>query len=150
DDPTFAKLAGRVRWVADTFAGEGATLLLETGQETAEVLSAFLEAVDRPNVGVNFDPANMILYAKGDPVASLKQVLPHVRQVHIKDAKRTEQPGTWGKEVAVGQGDVDWPAFLQTLQQGGYVGNLIIEREAGNTRIQDIRTAADVLRTHAA
>lgn len=145
-DPTFAKLVGRIGWVADTFAAEGIMLLLETGQETAEALSAFLDAVNRSNVGVNFDPANMILYAKGDPVGSLQQVLRRVRQVHIKDAKRTEQPGTWGREVTVGQGDVDWPAFLDVLKTGGYSGDLIIEREAGSTRVADVRAAAALLR----
>ncbi len=144
-DPTFDKLVGRLQWVADTFAGDGVSMLLETGQETADSLSAFLDAVDRPNVGINFDPANMILYDKGDPVASLRRVLPRVRQIHVKDAKRTTRPGTWGSEVAVGQGDVDWPGFFSALRDAGYGGDFIIEREAGASRVADVRQAADLV-----
>jgi L-ribulose-5-phosphate 3-epimerase len=145
-DPTFDKLVSRVQWVADTFAREGATFLLETGQETADTLWAFLDAVDRPNVGVNFDPANMILYAKGDPIAALQRLLPRVRQVHIKDAVRTSTPGTWGKEVVVGEGEVAWPDFVATLHKDGFSGDLVIEREAGPSRVADIRAAAAHIR----
>ena len=51
-------------------------------------------------MGVNFDPANMILYDKGDPIAALRVVGPWIRSLHIKDARRTKVPGTWGEEVA--------------------------------------------------
>ena len=45
------------------------TLALETGQEAAETLADFLEAVGRANLaGWNFDPANLILYGSGDPI----------------------------------------------------------------------------------
>lgn len=138
----FDRLVGRVQHVCDAFQqGFGGEFLLETGQETADTLAAFLQACDRPNLGVNFDPANMLLYAMGDPITSLKKVLPRVRQVHIKDGIRPETPGTWGQEVAIGQGQVDWNAFIGVLQEAGYDGDLIIEREAGADRVGDIRTA---------
>ena len=60
----------------------------------------FCTELNHPNIGVNFDPANMILYDKGDPVKALHVLAPWMRQVHIKDAKRTKIPGTWGEEVA--------------------------------------------------
>jgi sugar phosphate isomerase/epimerase len=141
--PTFAKLIDRIRQAADCFAQQGIDLFLETGQETADDLLQFLRTLDRPNVGVNFDPANMILYDKGDPIESLRKLLPHVRQVHLKDAIRTQTPGTWGTEVPLGQGQVDWPAFVETLRQGGFTGGLMIEREAGPNRVQDIRQAVE-------
>ena len=47
--------------------------LKATGQETADTLWQFLHDLGRDNVGVNFDPANMILYDKGDPIASMKK-----------------------------------------------------------------------------
>ncbi len=141
-DPEFAKLRDRLRQTADVFAAEGIALGFETGQETAETLRAFLEKLDRKNVGVNFDPANMILYDKGNPIAAVRALSPWVRQVHIKDARKTKVPGTWGEEVIVGTGEVDWKAFFRALTEGGFTGDLCIEREAGNQRVQDIQTAA--------
>lgn len=145
DRAALARIAERVQWVADRFKPAGLTLLLETGQETAEALETFLTVVDRPNVGVNFDPANMILYDKGDPIAALRRLLPFLGQVHIKDAVRTTLPGTWGREVAVGEGDVDWPAFLTVLTESVFNGDLVIEREAGSSRIAEVRGAKQLL-----
>ena len=145
EDASMAKLVDRLGEMADLYAERGVALLLETGQETADALLGFLDAVDRASVGVNFDPANMILYDKGDPVASFTKLAPRVRQVHIKDAVRTARPGEWGTEVPVGDGDVDWPAFLGALDAAGYGGDLVIEREAGEARVADVRRAAELL-----
>ena len=139
--PGHAKLVGRLRTLARLFAGQGIDLALETGQEEAAVLRRFLEDLAAPNVGVNFDPANMLLYGKGDPVAAVRTLLPFLKQVHIKDAVAAATPGTWGREVPVGTGQVDWPAFLGVLSGAGYRGALCIEREAGDDRLADIRTA---------
>ena len=141
DDPERAVLLDRLRQIADVFAERGVRLAFETGQETAETLAAVLDELDRPNVGVNFDPANMILYAMGDPVAALRTLGPRVFQVHVKDATATEVPGTWGSEVAVGTGDVAWRAFFDELDEQGIGCDLMIEREAGEQRVADMRAA---------
>jgi L-ribulose-5-phosphate 3-epimerase len=140
-DPNYGKLLGRLRTLAEMFASAGITLAFETGQEDAEILLRFLDDLAAPNVGVNFDPANMILYAKGDPVAGMRTLLPYLKQVHIKDAIATTEPGTWGSEVVVGTGQVDWPAFLGLLDEAGYSGALCIEREAGENRVAEILAA---------
>ncbi len=140
-DPTFAKLVDRIEKIAGAFAVHGISLGFETGQESAETLAAFLHQLNRPDVGVNFDPANMLLYDKGDPIEALKTLAPWLKQCHIKDARRTQVPGTWGEEVTVGTGEVDWTAFLATLDALNYQGDLCIEREAGNQRVADIRAA---------
>ncbi len=144
-DPDYAKLAGRLVQVADLFADHGLTCCLETGQEEAVSLRGFLEELGKPNVRVNFDPANLILYDKGDPIAGLRTLLPHVVSCHVKDATRTKTPGTWGNEVVVGTGEVDWPAFFATLGQG-FTGTLALEREAGTQRVADLQTAHNFLR----
>lgn len=144
-DPAHAQLAARIERIAGIFAERGLRLALETGQEEAGHLDHFLRGLRATNVGVNFDPANMILYAKGDPVAALEILMPHLYQVHIKDAVATSVPGTWGEERVVGQGQVDWPAFLGVLDRAGYSGALCIEREAGPERVADIRRAADFI-----
>ena len=144
-DPRFAKMLERLRTVAGVFQERDMVLGLETGQETAPVLLSLLRKLDRPNLGVNFDPANMILYDKGNPIEAMRLLGPWVRQVHIKDARQTRTPGTWGEEVPVGTGQVDWPAFFAALREMNFEGYCVIEREAGNERAKDIRTAKAVV-----
>ena len=137
----------RLRRLADVYAAAGVRIALETGQERAETLEAFLAALDRPEVGVNFDPANMLLYGMGDPVDALTRLLPFVAQVHIKDARAAAAVGEWGTEVVVGAGDVDWSAFLSVLERAPRPLDLVIEREAGTSRVADVRRAAEHLRS---
>jgi L-ribulose-5-phosphate 3-epimerase len=140
-DPRFRALLDRVKQIAGVFAAKHIQLGFETGQETADTLAAFLRKLNMPNVGVNFDPANMILYGKGDPIAALETLGPWLKQCHIKDAVKTKTPGTWGEEVPVGRGEVDWRAFLRVLDRLNFRGSLAIEREAGGQRVADIRAA---------
>jgi sugar phosphate isomerase/epimerase len=142
-DPAFGKMVGRLKTVAEIFSDAGILLALETGQETADSLALLLQNLT--GVGVNFDPANMILYDKGDPAAATHTLGPWIRQVHIKDAIRTKVPGTWGGEVAVGSGEVDWPGCFRALDEVNFSGNYVIEREAGTQRIADIRTARELV-----
>jgi sugar phosphate isomerase/epimerase len=147
-DAAFAKMLSRLESVAEIFAARKIMLGLETGQETAGSLAKFLTALRYENVCVNFDPANMILYDKGDPVEALRILSPWLRQVHIKDATRTKIPGTWGSEVPVGTGEVDWPEFFATLRELNFTGNLVLEREAGGQRVADLCTARDLVLKH--
>lgn len=140
-DPDTVKLTWRIRQIAGWFAERGIALATETGQESADTLREFLEHLACENVGVNFDPANMLLYGKGDPIAAMRELGPWIRQVHIKDANATKVPGTWGEEVVVGTGEVDWKAFFATLEELGFHGDACIEREAGTQRVEDIRAA---------
>lgn len=140
-DLEYQKLRERIARIAGLFAAKNIDLVFETGQETATSLRDFLEDLGSPNVGVNFDPANMILYGKGDPIEALRVLGPWIKQVHIKDSVATQQPGAWGEEVTAGTGDVDWKAFFTTLESLGYQGNFCIEREAGDQRVADILAA---------
>lgn len=143
--PTFGKMLQRLDVVADIFMVQNILLGLETGQETAPELAALLHKLNHPNIGVNFDPANMILYDKGDPVKALHILAPWIRQVHINDARRTRTPGTWGQEVPVGTGEVDWRGFFSTFKHVVFNVNLAIEREHGSNRVGDVRAAREVL-----
>jgi sugar phosphate isomerase/epimerase len=135
--------------LSDHCAKNGQRLHLETGQETAEALLAFIQAVNRSNLAVNFDPANMILYGCGEPLPALRLLGPHVKSVHCKDAKWAARPGQeWGQEMPLGQGDVDMARFLQTLKEIGYRGPLTIEREiAGEQQLLDIQMAVELLQS---
>jgi sugar phosphate isomerase/epimerase len=148
DHPERPVLIERLREVAGLFEEQGVQALLETGQESAETLLGVLEEIEGPSIGVNFDPANMILYDKGEPTAALRRLAPWVRQIHVKDARRTRVPGTWGEEVPVGTGDVDWGSFFALLRAEGLGCDLVIEREAGADRLGDIRRARDLILSH--
>jgi sugar phosphate isomerase/epimerase len=143
--PTFAKMCQRLDTVADIFMVQNILLGLETGQETAPELAGLLHKLNHPNIGVNFDPANMLMYDKGDPVKALHTLAPWIRQVHIKDARRTKTPGIWGEEVVVGRGEVDWHGFFTTFKHVIFNVSLVIEREYGNQRVQEIRIAREFI-----
>lgn len=146
DDAAHAKrLRQRLTELADEAARRGLMLLMETGQETAASLRELLEELNHPALGVNFDPANMILYGKGDPVAAVRTLGRWIKHVHIKDALHAKQPGTWGTEVPWGDGAVGAAALLNALQEIGFAGTLAIEREAGDNRLGDIQLAAERL-----
>lgn len=125
---------------ADLAKAKGITLAFETGQETADLLRLTLDELRCPNLKVNFDPANMILYEKGDPLRAVEILAPDIRSVHVKDAIATKTPGVWGDEVPLGEGQVDIAAFIKVLQKVGYRGPLLIEREVGDqpARYRDI------------
>ncbi len=138
----------RLRHLADVFDDHGVRVALETGQETADTLLAALTEIDRPHLGVNFDPANMILYGMGDPIAALSTLAPRIAQIHIKDANPTTTTGTWGTEKPAGQGSVNWTAFFDTLKARNIHVPLIVECEAGDTRIQHAIEARDLAAQH--
>ena len=118
------------------------TVHLETGQESADALLQFLQEVGCDNLFVNFDPANMILYGTGEPIAALKQIGSFVRSVHCKDGIWADSPGEeWGTEVPLGEGQVDMEAYLRMLDKIGYSGPLTIEREIAQ---EPIRQKAEI------
>lgn len=129
-------------------ADKGVTLAFETGQETADLLRLTLDELNAPHFKVNFDPANMLLYDKGDPIRAVEILGPDIRSVHVKDAIRPSTPGEWGQEVPLGQGEVNIPLFLKTLIAVGYQGPLAIEREVGDQtqRFNDIAHGVRVIR----
>ncbi len=148
-DPDYIAVREITRQIADHAATHGQTVSLETGQETAEHLLEFLIDVNRSNVGINFDPANMILYGTGDPIEALGILGSRVLSVHAKDGDwpPADQPDALGTERTLGKGSVGIERFLRKLLQVGYKGPLAIEREAPNhaERMQDIATAVRVL-----
>jgi sugar phosphate isomerase/epimerase len=126
--------------VSDLAKVAGVTVAFETGQETADLLRLTLDDLKCPNLKVNFDPANMLLYDKGDPLRAVEILGPDIRSVHVKDANRPTTSGTWGDEVRLGEGQVNIRKFIATLQKVGYRGPLCIEREVGDQeqRLADV------------
>ncbi len=145
DRKPFLDTLGKVSQLAKE---KGITVAFETGQETADLLRRTLDDLKCPNLKINFDPANVILYDMGDPIRAVEILGPDIRSVHVKDANRTKVKGTWGEEVPLGQGQVNIKRFVQTLKKVGYTGPLCIEREVGDQqqRFNDIAHGIRVLK----
>ena len=148
-DPDYMAVRGMVRRICDHAAKNHQTFALETGQEAADTLLRFLIDVNRRNLGINFDPANMILYGTGDPVDALGTLAQHVLSVHCKDGDWPPKgvPGALGEEKPLGQGAVGMPRFIQKLKSVGFKGPLNIEREASDPaqRLRDIAMGVNLL-----
>ncbi len=145
DRKPFLDTLGKVSALA---AARDVTVAFETGQETADLLRRTLDDLKCPNLKVNFDPANMLLYDKGDPIRAVEILGPDIRSVHVKDAHPPKVAGDWGDEVPLGRGSVDIRKFVGTLKKVGYRGPLCIEREVGDqgARVDDIALGVRFLR----
>jgi len=142
----YKELVLALQKIADYCKENNQSFTLETGQEKALVLSKFIEDVNRLNLGVNFDPANMLLYDADDPIKALDILGKYVIGVHCKDGKRPERKGELGKEYPLGEGDVGIEKFVDKLRKIGYTGHLTIEREiSGQKQIRDILKAKELL-----
>ena len=145
-DSEYIAVRDLVRRICDRCAANEQYFALETGQEPASNLLDFMRDVDRENLKINFDPANMILYGSGEPLEALEAVKEHVITVHAKDGSLPTQEGEWGAETPLGQGDVGMDRFVAKLKEIGYTGPLIIEREIlGDAQRKDILGAIALL-----
>lgn len=151
DSDDYKSLVEETQHLLDYVKVNGQALNLETGQESADHLLDFISDVARDNLKINFDPANMILYGTGDPIAALQRVGHLVASVHCKDgtwAAEGKRGIEWGAEVPLGEGDVGMATYIRTLKEIGYEGPLTIEREIPEDREQqkaDIGKAVSLL-----
>jgi sugar phosphate isomerase/epimerase len=149
EDENYQAVLGMVRRICDHAAVHGQTFCLETGQEPADTLLNFLAEVDRKNIGINFDPANMIMYGTGDPIQAIAILAPHTLSIHAKDGvwPVKDVPGALGVEKPLGQGAVGMEQFMAKLKQLGYKGTIHIEREIEDQeqRKADIRAGVELL-----
>jgi L-ribulose-5-phosphate 3-epimerase len=147
-DPGRSAFLDTLTKVAGLAAEKSVTVAFETGQESAALLRRTLDDLKCSNLKVNFDPANMLLYDKDDPLKAVELLAPDIRSVHVKDANRPTVKGAWGEEVPLGTGQTNTAAFVQLLKKVGYAGPLCIEREVGNQeeRFKDILAGVALLK----
>jgi L-ribulose-5-phosphate 3-epimerase len=139
-DPLYAEVVLAIRQLAEHCAGNHQSFLMETGQETPTTIMRTIKDVDRPNLGVGLDTANLILYGKANPVDAVNILGPHVRSVHAKDGKWPTDPDLLGEEVLIGTGIVDFKQVFTKLKKLGYTGAISIEREtSGPKQIEDVK-----------
>lgn len=135
---------------------------IETGPETSATLKGFLDSLGSRGVGVNLDPANLVMVTGDDPVQAVYNLKDYIVHTHAKDGiklldKSPEviygiveeeiQTGRAFREVPLGEGSVPFPTYLAALEDIGYRGFLTIEREVGENPAADIALAADYLRS---
>jgi sugar phosphate isomerase/epimerase len=110
-----------------------------------------MEDVGRPNLRINFDPANMILYGTGDPIEALRLLGPLVASVHCKDGDwpQPETPGALGRERPLGEGSVGMERYVRTLSEIGFRGPLNVERETEDQqeRLRDMGRGIALLKS---
>ncbi|MFW6457527.1 MAG: sugar phosphate isomerase/epimerase family protein [Planctomycetota bacterium] len=145
-DPEFGPVVGAIQEVAEYCQECGVGFWFETGQETPVVLLRVIESVGTGNLGINLDPANLLMYGKGNPIDALDVFGQYVRNIHVKDGMCPTDGSNLGEEVRPGQGKVRFPEFIQRLEEIGFTGELIIEREIqGEQQNIDIRRTIEDL-----
>lgn len=86
------------------------------------------------------------MYGKANPVDALRTIGAYVRDVHAKDGCYPTDGRSLGRETALGEGQVNFPALIAGLRALGYDGHITIEREiSGQQQIEDIMKAKELL-----
>ena len=140
--PDYSGLVRSLKSIAAYCKHNGQSFWFETGQETPVTLLRTIEDVGEPNLGVNLDPANLLMYGKANPVDALDIIGPYVRGVHAKDGEYPTDGKSLGAETPLGKGRVNFRVLLAKLHALHYDGALTIEREiSGPEQVEDIRSA---------
>ena len=148
-DASYARFVADMKPLLRFAATCGQEFLFETGSETADGLHGLLEDIGEPNAGVNFDPANILIYGKGDPAEFVAKFGGRIRLVHCKDADPPAAGAVRGRETPLGKGSTRFAAILGRLLDSGFRGPLVIERELppGPEQERDVAEAARFLQT---
>jgi sugar phosphate isomerase/epimerase len=129
DDPAYRRVLRAVDEVATYARRQGVTIGLETGQESAAELLAFLDRCSAP-VKINYDGGNFVAYGSDDPLDALKALYPQTVGVHIKDRRPPERPGLVGPGWRLGEGTARVDETIQFLLAAGWTEPLILETYA--------------------
>lgn len=146
NDPVYGDVVEALQEVAAYCRANGQHFCFETGQETPVTLLRTIEDVGGDNLGVNLDPANLLMYGKANPADALAVIGRFVRGVHVKDGEYPTDGRRLGVEKPVGEGRVNFPALILRLKELGYRGALTIEREvSGPAQREGIELARRIL-----
>lgn len=145
-DPNYPPVVAALKEIAEYCAKLGLGFWFETGQETPITLLRTIHDIGTDNLGINLDPANLLMYGKANPVDALDVFGAYVRGVHAKDGEYPTNGRQLGVEKPLGEGRVNFPALLAKLKTLGFSGALTIEREiSGPQQIADIQKAKAML-----
>jgi sugar phosphate isomerase/epimerase len=144
DDPRAGLLAEALAALASHGDRVGATLALEAGLESGEVLRQFLDRFDTGSLGVSFDPANLLMNGFS-PYDSARALAGRIVYIQAKDARRAGASRA-AQEVPLGHGDIDWMLLAGQLEEVDYRGWMTVQRETGSSRREDIAAGVGFLR----
>ncbi len=147
NDPEYYGIIAVLRYIVKQYKELGVNFLFETGQETPITLLRVIEEIKMDNVGINMDTANLILYGKANSADAITVFGRYVMDTHIKDGFYPTEGKNLGKEVKVGEGLANVPEVVKRLNEVGYTGNYIIEREIkGEQQTKDILETLEYLK----
>ena len=147
NDPEYFGILAILKYIVKQYKDLGINFLFETGQETPTTLLRVIEEIGMENVGINMDTANLILYGKANSADAITVFGKYVMDTHIKDGFYPTEGKELGKEVKVGEGLANVPEVVKRLNEVGYTGNYIIEREIeGEQQTNDIICTRDYLK----
>lgn len=142
----YFEVVDAIRFIARHADENGQNFLFETGQETPVVLMRLISDAGYSNLGVNLDPANLLMYGNANPVDAVEMFGKLIKGVHGKDGRYPTDGYNLGEETRIGDGRVNYPAFINKLKEVGYTGAITIEREiSGEKQIEDIKYAKEYL-----
>ena len=146
NDPLYNDFITALRYLAEYYKRYGININMETGQETPVTLLRVIHDVKADNLGINFDPANLLMYGKANPIDALSIIGKYVRGVHAKDGEYPTDGIRLGVEKPLGEGSVNIELFIQGLHASGYRGAVTIEREiSGEQQRKDVLAAKELL-----
>jgi sugar phosphate isomerase/epimerase len=129
NDPDYNEVLCSIKYIAEHCRKNDQHFLFETGQETPVTLLRVIQDLGMDNIGVNLDPANLLLYGRGNPVDSISVYGKYIRGVHAKDGEYPTDGRHLGEEKPIGEGRVNFPLLIAELKKVGYDGALTIENE---------------------
>ena len=131
-----------LRYICKTIAPYGQRFLFETGEELPNSLVQLIKEIGCDNIGINYDPANMMINGRANSYDALCMFAPYVCGFHGKDAVYPKDGNPKGKEVMVGKGGANYPKLIEKLTEIGYDGYITIEREIPDSPERDAEIAA--------
>ncbi len=143
DDPNHPDYVGvvdAVRYICKELEPYGQRFLFETGEELPITILQLMKEIGADKVGINFDPANLMINGRANPHDALDLLAPYVYGCHGKDGVYSDGTNYKGKEVLIGEGLANFPVIIEKLRKAGYQGNITIEREVpyGEQRDREI------------
>ncbi len=133
-DTLYIEFIETMKRVGEYARKRGVDVYFETGQETPVTLLRALQDIGTGNLYVNYDPANLVMYGKANPVDGLKILGKCIRALHAKDGLYPTDPHELGREVPIPTGEVNFPAIISALKGMDFEGSIIIEREVGGDK----------------
>ncbi len=150
DDPfnsTHIAIVQALKMLCGELKERGQNFTFETGEELPLTLSILINEIGMDNVGVNFDPANLLNNGRANPNDAMDLLGSRVFGMHAKDAVPPKFGDVKGRQVPVGEGKVDFKRLICQLKDFGFKGDIVIEHEIYDRedRDGDIRKSKEYL-----